>query len=403
MSSPPQSHGSISPNQLTATPETPEVFRRASGAPEPPSLTPSRIRHQNVLHTPDPSPRGPHHPGAAEEEAEDDDYWLPPTLYSGRDEQEALCCIAVEIIKKEEEREAPWYTPWGLYLQNSMRELQVPARGIVSFTMPQYPVRAEFDTYEAEFEERFSEDLRRASHGTSEQSQTKSPPPMPDAVSYRANRIPDFAQLIYWSYKDPDGFTRRSKDRFTLVIEIKALQATRRSTRPFFLSGVKSQTDEQIKFVFSGPEERTPEVIGVISTMGPYWWYREFDKKSVSPLPSSYGEYQDPSYKPSTSRELSDGSTVPGTPSASPAIEQYSPRARPLPQFLEYYFVNETVLKLGTDRSTRALRDIAKRIRGLNSDVYEYVSISYSDINLCSHCVLFVLSAATLDDRPKPQ
>ncbi|KAJ3558468.1 hypothetical protein NM688_g911 [Phlebia brevispora] len=378
MSSPPHDHGSTSPDQLTATPETPEVFARASGAPAPPSLTPSRTRHQNVLKTPEASPRGPQQQRAADEEVEDND-WLPPTLYNGRDEQEALCCIAVEVVKKEETREAPWYAPWALYLQHAMRQLQVPARGIVSLTMPQYPARAEFDTYEADLEKGFSDAVRSdrgASHDSDQQSRTGSSPPTPDAL-YRATRIPDFVQLIYWSYRGPNDLPKRSEGRFALVIEVKALRGSRRLRLPVALADMKSQTDEQIKFVFTGPEDRIPAVIGVISTVGPYWWYREFDRRSVSPLPS-YGEYMDPSYKPSRSRELSDGSTVPSTPSASPAVDTHGPHARPLPQYLEYYFFGDRVLKLGTDRSTRALRDIAKRIRDLNSDVYEYVSISYS-------------------------
>ncbi|KAJ3558348.1 hypothetical protein NM688_g976 [Phlebia brevispora] len=263
-------------------------------------------------------------------------------------------------VVRQENREAPWYTPWLMGLELTMKKLHAQDHRILPLTMPQHPISRYDDTLiipEApsltfstessplarkarntrfsslsveEIEEDMPDDLAAvasAGHDVSTVSadtaddQAVSSPEVTYALRPvrkpfdRTTRIPDFVQVMYWSHI-VRGKHVWSRGRIVLIIEVKPtppgvkLAQANKSipTIESSLATVTGQTTQQAQHVFEGDADRRPDVLGILTCCGPFWYYREVTAQSLPRFPS-LEERADPTFQ-SPAGTLSDGESA---------------------------------------------------------------------------------------------
>jgi hypothetical protein len=223
-------------------------------------------------------------------------------------------------------REAPWYGPWNLVLQDFL------FRGFGNFpyltvTYPQYPVSntvdiedgSEFDFDEpvaiytdrsaAPSPEVFSgsrhllpltppKALPRQASASKSPAGSMSPPassseaPIP---KIRSTRIPDFVQRLHQlKLKDDHSpcIPPIFRTRIFLIVEIKKVTV---SPNAYSFLEIHRQTDIQARHVFTSAS-LTTDIVGVIAAFGDLWTYGEYYREDFSRPSPSPSEQRDPTY-----------------------------------------------------------------------------------------------------------
>ncbi|KAJ3543258.1 hypothetical protein NM688_g5877 [Phlebia brevispora] len=324
---------------------------------------------------------------------------------------------AIAIVSKEE-REAPWYTPWLMALDLSMKKLHATDDHTVPLTMPQYPVRRGDDTYvipeapypallpqavqasptpagkakastvrnvEGDTQDRQAGAAATASvaggiTGTGADSVGEGPAESSATIKYvlqsprkpfdRTTRIPDFVEVMYWKLII-NGAEFWSRGCIVLIIEVKPtpqiVPGTARilPTTIYSLAKATDQTTEQAQHVFEGDADRRPDMLGIITCCGPFWYYREATERSLPRFPS-LEERKDGTF-PSPVGTLSDGESI---FSRTPAVAENLLQIPSPPRFLQPYATNGAYFELGTTESKAALDAIAERVRVNNPRIF---------------------------------
>lgn len=236
---------------------------------------------------------------------------MPLTLAS-KPESYWILYLAIAQARSDP-REAPWYGPWDVVLQELFRDF-CPG-GFTTVTYPQFPLVQDIDTYNLEEESDEDEELDDQAEFPGPRFTAPSPevfkgyradlpqtPPKlltPDRkmkqIKKRSTRIPDFVQLLFQiKVKNPGSILDdppKHRNRILLLVEIKRALI---SYEMYDFIKVLDQTDQQARHAFASyPEVNT---FGLIIALGDHWTYREYNRESLRPSPTRF-EHSDPTFE----------------------------------------------------------------------------------------------------------
>ncbi|KAF7966272.1 hypothetical protein HWV62_39387 [Athelia sp. TMB] len=320
-------------------------------------------------------------------------YRLPMERVKSMNHQELKLALALhDATEDPSQREAPWYAVWSLHFGKYLSQVCEDAQTIsVPIWYPQYSLVAYCDKPESD-EAQDASDCEDDDQSDDEQDRPSSPdqldileswktrapaPSIPISAStlsapqgeipcdsqlhprglntkqrsafiaaekIRSTRIPDFLRMLHCMREDA---VKVIDSRVDLLVEIKPAGFLR--TKWHVVIG---QLHQQARRAFHNDPHL--QVLGALAASGPEWFYLEIRRGDVAPLKAN----SDSSYQPSDA-DVNDSSILSSHPGDTTIAAA-----------LTAFFANNEILVLDTQKSDRASKLLAARLKELNPGLW---------------------------------